>query len=511
MGRELSVVLSRDLRILIMGDNRNRPSPHPTVPKEENMKIDSTSTSVRQVVLPIAIQAVIACALVLTASASDQTIIISQQPKVCSAGIAAPLDIISAPAAINAALGVAPDPSTYYIIHDVTYNSDFSVSEQHWYVYYADWQNPSTWAQIEDPRIAKHFEESRIYGSSRVGLVYFHRNVLGTTAEVAVTRATARAAGAGFPAEMAGYLVNNKIILGNARAPSQTEIDAATGPAKQTLTDQGTALQFDLVDDSTARKLVGFSPHYSAQSYVIDEAFNPLATSLSYTIDITKKIPAPVQDLQGIIRLAQGQAGKPKTLSIGTDQLTLCGGQTFVVSALPSDMTTTANVSTGNGVSGSSSKQIGKNTFDNERKYHYDFSLALPLKSYQDLTVNSSDLTITAKKVDKQNLFAMVNLSPFPYDTKKASFQVLPVFLYGMPITGKPLNHHLIAAAVGLNRVQFFAGILVSHNKDAPGNSVPGSSSSSSTSTGPVRDYWSAKVSYGINFPVSTITSLLKK
>lgn len=311
--------------------------------------------------------------------------------------------------------------------------------------------------------------------------------------------------------EMAGFLVNNMIVLGNAKAPTQAEIDAATGPAKQTLIAQGTALQFDLVDDSTAHKLGAFSPRGSAHAYVIDEAFKPLATSLSYTIDITKKIPAPVQDLQGIISLAKAQAGPRKTLSIGVDQLTLCGGQTFVVSPLPSDMTATANVSTGSTASGGSSKQIGKNTFDNEKKYWYDFSLALPLKSYQDLTINSSDLTVTAKKVDKHNLFAMVNLSPFPYDTKKASFQLLPVFLYGLPITGKPLNHHLIAAAVGLNRVQFFAGVLVSHNKTAPGGSVPGSSSSSSTSTGPVRDYWSANLSYGVNFPVSTITSLLKK
>jgi hypothetical protein len=174
-------------------------------------------------------------------------------------------------------------------------------------------------------------------------------------------------------------------------------------------------------------------------------------------------------------------------------------------------MTATAAVNTGTAVSGSSSKQIGKNTFDNEKKYRYDFSFALPLKSYQDLTVSSTDLTVTAKNVNKQNLFAVVNLSPFAYDTKKASFQLLPVFLYGMPITGKPLNHHLIAAAIGLNRVQFFAGILVNHNQVAPGNSVPGSTNSSSTSAGPIRDYWSAKLSYGINFPVSTITSLLKK
>jgi len=157
--------------------------------------------------------------------------------------------------------------------------------------------------------------------------------------------------------------------------------------------------------------------------------------------------------------------------------------------------------------------QIGKNTFLNEQKYRYDFSLALPLKSFNDLSVDSSNLTLTAKKVEKQSLFAVFNLSPFPYDTQKASFQYFPVFLYGMPITGKPLNHHLIAAAVGLNRAQFFVGILVSHNRSVV-NTVPAppnTSNSTSTGTGAVADSWNAKLSYGINFPVSTVTNLLKK
>jgi hypothetical protein len=458
------------------------------------MRIDSTSTSVRQVAVPMVMQAVILCALVLTASASDQTIIISQQPKVCSVGIAAPLDINSAPAAINEALGVAPDPNTYYIIHDVTYNDDFSVSQQHWYVYFAGWQNPSTWSQIEDPRIAKHFEESRIYGSSKVGLVYFHRNVPGTTADIAIARVTPAIAAGATPssaADLAAYLVNNKVILGETTADSSDVV-------------KSTAFQFTLLA-SNGDKLFGLNSSGAGPSYVVDANFK----NLSYTIDVTKKVPAPIQNLEGIVGIIKAQAGQ-KQLRISLDQVTLCGGKAFIVSPLPSDMTATATLNPADAGSGSA-KQIGKNTFDNEKKYHYDFSLALPLKSYQDLTVNSSDLTVTAKKVDKQSLFAMVNLSPFPYDTKKASFQLLPVFLYGMPITGKPLNHHLIAAAVGLNRVQFFAGVLVSHNKDAPGSSVPGSSSSSSTSAGPVRDYWSAKLSYGINFPVSTITSLLKK
>lgn len=449
--------------------------------------------------------------VVIPSFASDQTIIISNPPNVCSvagSSIAPTLTIDNAVPAIKAALGIPEsgdlDPATYYIIHDVTYNVNASVSQQHWYVYFQGWSGPTFLDKLADPRIEKHFDETRIYGSAHVALVYFHL-VPG------VDQATALANAQSVVAKAKSENLKNPKTQDPVGELTQTQIEdlvslkvfqsnPTAGPADDP--DAKQAARFDLVNANSGNKLVAFG------SYAIDSGFQNLTSTLSYTVDITKKIPAPIQNLQGIASIAFAANGAPVPLKISVSQISLCGGQGFEVSPLPSDMTVTANMTVKD-----KQQQIGSNTFDNEKKYWYDFSLAFPLKSYNDLTVNSSDLTLTAKNVEKQSLFAAVNLSFIPYDTKKASFQYIPVFLYGLPITGKPLNHHLFALAVGLNRVQAFAGILLNHDRSVANATTPppGTTNGSSTGSGNVSDSWSAKFTYGINFPVSTVTSLLKQ
>lgn len=432
--------------------------------------------------------------------ASDQTVVVAKPPRVCTVTIPAPLNLNNAGDAIRAALNIAKvDHSTYYLIHDVSYNSDGTVSEQHWYVYLYDWaQKHTIFQKLEDTRIKHHFEEARVYGSKNLAIAYFLRNVTAIDEGTAIERAKAvvNAAAAGTPA--AGLklpdttapnphvqaLVVEKVIGGDPNAGG----DVLVGNISLVNMANGT--------------LTGFKPE-GQDGYVIDAPFAALP-SITYTIDITKEVPAPIQNLEGILSVIGH--GQPGSLAIAVDQhITLCGGQAFQVTPLPSQMTVTA-------ATGKDKKEIGKNTYDNEQKYWYDFSFALPLKSFNDLTVNSSDLTLTAKNVQKQNLFAMVNLS-LPYDTKKAQYQLIPVFLYGLPITGKPLNHHLLAGAIGLNRVQFFVGVMVNHNQQVANAAPipPHTSNGTSTGTGQVQDSWGAKLSYGINFPVSTITNLLKK
>jgi len=448
----------------------------------------------------IRVQLCVAALLMLSCQAargSDQTVVISTPPMVCSAAVAATLTPDLAKAAIEQVVGPGKiDPGTYYIIHDVTYNPDFSIEQQHWYVYYSDWdRKPSLWDSLLDPRFSKHFEESRIFGSTKVAVIYFHNNVLGLGQDAAIVQATANvpAAAGVVGAQRDQYvrdLLFKKVIGGDPTAGGDPTSPAAAS---------------DLVNAANQTTLVG------VKGGVIDSSFGPLA-SLSYKIDITKKVPAPIQDLQGIAKIAFAGHAAGIKVPIQLQTVSICGGKAFIVTPLPSDMTVSAQVTAGTKTN-PSTKELGKNTFDNEKKYRYDFSFALPLKSFNDLTVNSSDLTLTAKKVEKQNLFAVFDLSPVPYDTKKASFQLVPVLLYGVPITGKPLNHHLLAGAVGLNKVQFFAGVIFNHDRDLTSVPAPppGTSTGTATGAGPIRDRWVTQFTYGINFPVSAITEMLKK
>ena len=425
--------------------------------------------------------------------AADKTLNLPQTPAVCSIPIGPTITASQASNAIHAALNTDPDPNTYYVLHVVTYNNDLSVSEQHWYVYYAGWYSGNQSLKwLADTRLHSHFDETRVYGSKDVAIIYFHR-VPGVTASVALTRAQgaahAQPAASAPNATVVEHLVNQKVIGGDFNAGGDI---AAAG--------------FDLVNAATQKPLFGYL------GVAIDSTFKPLTTTLSYRIDITKKLPAPIQNAQGILKAISGQ-GALTRLAIQMDTVTLCGGQSFDASPLPSDMTITANMDMGNATSPKPTA-IGNNTFDNEGKYRYDFSFALPLKSYSDLTVNSTDFTLSAKTVSKQNLFAVANLSPIAaYDTKKANFEILPVILYGMPISGQPLHHQLVAGAIGLNKVQFFVGTMFSLNNVLPNTPAAPAGTASSTvgGTGPVKQHWGTKLTYGINFPVSTITNLLKK
>ena len=132
------------------------------------------------------------------------------------------------------------------------------------------------------------------------------------------------------------------------------------------------------------------------------------------------------------------------TVAIELPYTAIAGGKDFQVSYLPSDMVvSTIVVDKTNG--GPQQKELSKNTWDNERRYPVDFSLALPLVSYKEATVDVNNGNITAREVQKQKLVAMFDFSPWwlidrnaGFETKKIAMQLLPVVMVGLPIAGEP-------------------------------------------------------------------------
>ena len=51
------------------------------------------------------------------------------------------------------------------------------VAEEHWYVYHAGWEKKPWYWWFTDSRQVKRFKETRILGSSHVGLVYLYVNL----------------------------------------------------------------------------------------------------------------------------------------------------------------------------------------------------------------------------------------------------------------------------------------------------------------------------------------------
>jgi hypothetical protein len=406
------------------------------------------------------------------------------------------LDVYDAPALINAALGpntvsipvrpgeTAPDagtakPSTatqdrYFIIHTVQIEEkSSSVKKQNWYVYHAGWESSSFY--LLDPRLAKHYKELRIFGSANVSMVYMYIVKAGTQND--------------FDSAIKGLT-------------DQSVQAAIQGYRDYFFLDKGaepTALDFV---DSNSQLL----KHYSALALNKDLAVE--LNTLAYQIDITKKQPAPLKNLMDIAGLALGGMGANPTVTIQTQWHILAAGEAFTVQKLPSDIAITANSQVTDASGSSKQVEIGKNTFDDEKKYWYDFSLGLPLSSYNNLKYDSSAVAngtyqITPRTVNQKNLYAFFDAG-LPRDTKALQYQIIPTVLYGLPIAGQPLKHHIFALSFGVNWANFFIGDRLDEKSFYADFNQPLIGSN-------VSQKWRTHLAYGVNFPVSMIVNMLKK
>ena len=472
----------------------------------------------------IAVAIALLAPLIGPAGAQEQTVIVAQPLKACSA-VASPLQLTEEEAArtITEALGTGPRDGVYYILHVVKYASGrLTVESQDWYVYLEAWRGkPRIWTRIRDPRIQKHFEEARIYGSPHVAMVYLHQNVatVDTAAAVASSAAFFLAQAkqeqqADAPAfkrsleNIQARLPND--VVERAKAASRdgdpaleearllAQLRAEDYVRAVRLKDNERSSQLSLVDRKTGQPLMPLS-----DTLLTTADYGPLA-SLTYKIAVTRKVPAPLQNLKTVIERIVGQSAAATVVMDVKERQALCAGQELHIDPLPSDMAVTALTS-----QGKEEKELGKQTFDNERMYRFDVSFALPLKSHTDLSLDSSGGEVTAKKVEEADLFAVLNVSPWPYDTKKPQAQILPIFMYGMPITGKPLQHHLVAAGFGLNRLQVFVGYRFDRI-EVVGTSEENGVTTGTLSTPATGEKWDSQFVWGINLPVRTVVDLLK-
>jgi hypothetical protein len=472
------------------------------------------------------------------ASAQDQTIIIDRPLDACatpSLVSSATLTETQAADVIRAALQIAnPDPHVYYIIHATEFVSGrATVAEENWYVYYKGWTNRTMLTWFTDARRAKRFTETRVMGSERVGLVYLYVNVptFATTsardriaghfrtqhaADVAPSNPAERAerdrqlerlkGSIPTAAENAATAAAQRPLPAGATASSDPEVELivqleterylkAFGDGDKTITDE-----ISFVNQDTGEALVGLSPTLATST-----TFGPL-NSLFYKIGVTKKTPAPIENLKNAAKLAfAGQADGQTLLYVPVTNAAVCAGANMHVRHIPSDMVVTVL----NKNAKDEEVQRSKQQFDNEGRYWWDVSFALPLESHDDLTIDVDGGQIAAKQVEKTELFAVVNLG-LPRDTKKLQWQLIPTFIYGIPITGKPLKHHLVGVSFGLNYVQVFFAHRYDRITEVSTTQV-GSTPVGVESSPAQGEKWTGKWVWGINIPVQTIVKLFTK
>jgi hypothetical protein len=96
-----------------------------------------------------------------------------------------------------------------------------------------------------------------------------------------------------------------------------------------------------------------------------------------------------------------------------------------------------------------------------------------------------------------------------PRDTKKIQWQLIPSVVYGIPVTGKPLKHHLVGFTIGLNYVQLMGGLRFDRRQEVT-TTVENATPVGVEQT-PPGEKWEHKWVMGINIPVARAAGLIKK
>lgn len=234
--------------------------------------------------------------------------------------------------------------------------------------------------------------------------------------------------------------------------------------------------------------------------------YDPTGHSMRYTLDAKSKIPAYLDHFVGLLQLfgmgtsagGKGAAGIDKGFWDATSF------DTFYV---PSDITFTPEIVPDDG---STTVTLTGKTFDNEGRYHTDFSVGVPIRKINELSFVSSSNTIVPAKVQKQDLFAFFNYYPKAFDIKTSAWDKYPHLLGGVALASQPLKKVIVGAGYGPIYVHFYAGLLI-HTYQLPKGSSCGSTPTSSQLTGAtLTNHTCPEFSVGLNVAVGAIADALK-
>jgi hypothetical protein len=406
-----------------------------------------------------------------------------------------------------------------FMIHAVHYQSGkLTPSTQNWYV--TDYTPVSSVETVGDLHLSTRYKDPRIFGRKSLGIVYLHileaipastvQTFLRTPPYSDTLKASFDPTGssdlngdiASDIADIQKYDPANPLIArakASAKATPPLAGDALVNLWREVSAEWSIVL---LVNTGVAGPTSLVSSKGNSLkpwgSYFVETGMDSIS-SLSYGIDVQSKTPAPLQNLQQILSLAFTSQGS----NLGKIPFTLvdtpfAGGAVFDTTLTPSDVAVTATYT-----SSGKDTQIGTQTYDDEGRYWYDFSLALPVTSFNDLSYDSTGNTVSARTIKKNNVYAMLNLG-LPRDTKNTTLLIVPTFLYGIPIASQPLQHHIFAGSVGLKYVSVFVGARLDEKTFYHDFSEP------LTGNNAFR-VWRTHLTWGINFPVAYVVKALSK
>lgn len=211
--------------------------------------------------------------------------------------------------------------------------------------------------------------------------------------------------------------------------------------------------------------------------------------NISYRAVIAKKLPVNLQNLIALLKLA---AGSLEAESAAPAPVSFVGFGVMTNVDVPSDVTVF-------GVRLSDqSKLIGQSQkYDNEGKYWWDVSVAVPVNKITLLDYSSDNGGVfTPKTINKQSVYGVVNLYPVPVDLKYGNARwLMPRALLGIGLTGRPGENFMVGGAWGFPQLQFFVGSAFANHQVLPAGADPKSGASYTQG-------YASRLTFGINVPV---------
>jgi hypothetical protein len=137
----------------------------------------------------------------------------------------------------------------------------------------------------------------------------------------------------------------------------------------------------------------------------------------------------------------------------------------------------------------------------------WDVSVAMPVVKLEQLKLDFENGLVTAKR--SAGLLAVFNFFPKPIDTKGIRPSYVPHLLVGVGLSKKPLDTILLAAGIGLNKAQFFAG--VSWVRIDEGDGIVGGEAATTDAAKRIRRVYDPKFVAGLNISVKQVVAALKK
>ena len=233
---------------------------------------------------------------------------------------------------------------------------------------------------------------------------------------------------------------------------------------------------------------------------------------IDYTVSVTKKTPTNIAnalDLASII--TSGKVGK---LADANPTIPArWGGGLMCIKAIPSDIAVGSDIIIRNANSEAvqQPKTFSK-TYDNEGKYWWDVSVGVPFKEVKEVQFNSSDGTVTAKEVTRQNAYGFLNLFFGKQDLKGDTLLKLPHIVLGVPISKKPLDNPVVGLGYGVRKFSlkfdFYAGVVFNRVRE-PRTLGAGEAATEGQLEADLQTKRVRKFIFGVNLPLRQVKEAL--